>query len=126
MARRATAWPSPICRRSQEASDVIRKLHGKIVPALCLAWLLVGCSHGEKETEPTVTVQVAPAAIKPMQEIVTAEAVLYPLHQAALVPKITAPVRKFLVNRGSKVRAGQLLAVLENRDLAAAATENRG
>ena len=105
---------------------MIRKLHGKIVPALCLASLLAGCSHGEKETEPTVTVQVAPAAIKPIQEIVRAEAVLYPLHQAALVPKISAPVRKFLVNRGSKVRAGQLLAILENRDLAAAATENRG
>jgi HlyD family secretion protein len=30
------------------------------------------------------------------------------------------------VNRGSRVHAGQLLAVLENRDLAAAATENKG
>jgi multidrug efflux pump subunit AcrA (membrane-fusion protein) len=35
-------------------------------------------------------------------------------------------VKKFLVNRGSHVRSGQLLAVLENRDLAAAAQENRG
>src|SRR5581483_2772062 len=35
-------------------------------------------------------------------------------------------VRKFYVNRGNKVRRGQLLAVLENRDLAAAAVENRG
>ena len=94
--------------------------------AICLLAAALGCSRGEKETEPTVTVQVAPAAVKPIQEIIQAEAVLYPLHQAALVPKVTAPVRKFYVNRGSKVRAGQLLAVLENRDLAAAATENRG
>src|SRR5579884_1371400 len=85
-----------------------------------------GCSHGEKQAEPTVTVQVAPVAVKPIQEIIQAEGVLYPLHQAALVPKVTAPVRKFYVNRGSKVRQGQLLAVLENRDLAAAAAENRG
>src|SRR5579884_421929 len=85
-----------------------------------------GCSRGEKEAEPTVTVQVAPVAVKPIQEIIQAEGILYPLHQAALVPKVTAPVRKFYVNRGSKVHAGQLLAVLENRDLAAAATENRG
>src|SRR5262249_4258683 len=34
--------------------------------------------------------------------------------------------KKFLVNRGSHVRTGQLLAVLENRDLAAAAQENKG
>jgi RND family efflux transporter MFP subunit len=94
--------------------------------ALCILSTALGCSHKEKETEPTVTVQVAPVAVKPIQQIVQAEAVLYPLHQAALVPKVTAPVRKFYVNRGSKVHAGQLLAVLENRDLAAAAVENRG
>jgi multidrug efflux pump subunit AcrA (membrane-fusion protein) len=58
--------------------------------------------------------------------VVKAEAVLYPLNQSAIVPKISAPVRKFYVNRGSKVHRGQLLAVLENRDLAAAAVENQG
>ena len=36
------------------------------------------------------------------------------------MPKITAPVQKFLVNRGDHVKQGQLLAVLENRDLTAA------
>ncbi len=51
---------------------------------------------------------------------------LFPLQQAAIVPKITAPVKKFLVNRGSKVHQGQLLAVLENQDLAAAQEENKG
>ncbi len=42
------------------------------------------------------------------------------------MPKISAPVRKFLVKRGSPVREGQLLAVLENRDLTAAEQENKG
>ena len=37
-----------------------------------------------------------------------------------------APVKEFYVNRGSRVHAGQLLAVLENRDLAAAETETKG
>ena len=46
--------------------------------------------------------------------------------QAAITPKIVAPVRAFYVNRGSRVHKGQLLAVLENRDLAAAETENKG
>jgi len=57
---------------------------------------------------------------------VTADAVLYPLEQATLVPKISAPVRKFYVNRGSKVRAGELLATLDNKDLSAALVENKG
>ncbi len=94
--------------------------------AMAFLFFLAACSHDPKEAEPTVTVQVAPVARKPIQEVVQAEAVLFPLHQATLVPKISAPVHKFYVNRGSKVKQGQLLAVLENRDLAAAAAENRG
>ena len=56
----------------------------------------------------------------------TADAVLYPRDQANITPKISAPVRRFLVNRGDHVKQGQLLAELENRDLVAAATESRG
>ena len=40
-----------------------------------------------------------------------------------MTPKIAAPVQKFLVNRGDHVTQGQLLAILENRDLIAAAAE---
>ena len=38
-----------------------------------------------------------------------------------MIPKISAPIREFYVNPGRHVRKGQLLAELENRDLAAAA-----
>ena len=50
----------------------------------------------------------------------------FPSDQAAITPKISAPVKTFYVNRGSQVHRGQLLAVMENRDLAAAATDNKG
>ena len=93
------------------------------VPSLVL---LSGCSHNTKAAEPVVTVQTTQVARKAIQEVVQAEGILYPLNQSALVPKISAPVRKFYVNRGSKVHRGQLLAVLENRDLAAAAVDNQG
>ncbi|MBA3914819.1 MAG: efflux RND transporter periplasmic adaptor subunit [Acidobacteriales bacterium] len=73
-----------------------------------------------------VTVQVTPVQQTRIEETIETEAVLSPLQQSAIVPKISAPVSKFLVNRGSHVRRGQLLAVLENRDLQAAAQENRG
>jgi HlyD family secretion protein len=88
---------------------------------------LSGCtSKQESEIAPTVTVQVAVAEEKPIQDVVTADAVLYPREQAAIVPKLNAPVKKFYVERGSKVHAGQLLAELEARDLAGAVTENQG
>src|SRR5206468_2399973 len=84
------------------------------------------CSGEPKDADQPVPVQIVPVAKATLQQTVTADAVLFPMAQSALVPKISAPVKKFYVNRGSHVRAGQLLAELENRDLAAAAQENRG
>jgi len=84
------------------------------------------CSKDTGEKAPVVPVQVATVEKTTLQRTVTAEAVLFPLQQSAIVPKISAPVKAFYVKRGSRVRKGQLLAVLENRDLAAAAQENQG
>ena len=94
--------------------------------ALVLLSLLSGCSKDKGEKEPVVPVQVASVEKTTLQRTVTAEAVLFPLQQSAIVPKISAPVKTFYVKRASRVRKGQLLAVLENRDLAAAAQENQG
>ena len=85
------------------------------------------CSSEPKDTEkPVVPVQTVTVSKANLQQTIAADAVLFPIAQSALVPKISAPVKKFYVNRGSHVRAGQLLAELENRDLAAAAQENKG
>jgi len=85
----------------------------------CTVLWLAGCSKDPGEKESTVTVQAVAAEKATLEQTITAQAVLFPLQQAAITPKISAPVRKFYVNRGSKVRKDQLLAVLENRDLAA-------
>lgn len=85
----------------------------------------VGCSK-EKAEEPEVAVQVAAVEQTSLQRNIAADAVLFPLQQAAIVPKISAPVAKFYVKRGSRVRAGELLATLENKDLAAAAQDTKG
>ena len=99
---------------------------GRCCTALILLSLLSGCSKDKGEKEPVVPVQVASVEKTTLQRTVTAEAVLFPLQQSAIVPKISAPVKAFYVKRASRVRKGQLLAVLENRDLAAAAQENQG
>jgi HlyD family secretion protein len=85
-----------------------------------------GCSKEEKEKEPVVTVQVTPAKRATISQTISAEAVIYPLQQATIAPKITSTVKQFLVQRGSRVKKGQLLAVLENKDLTAAAEASKG
>ncbi len=69
--------------------------------------------------------QVTAARSDSIRRIVEADGILYPRNQASVVPKISAPVRTFYVNRGDHVREGQLLALLENRDLAAGAKKAR-
>ncbi|HZQ93491.1 MAG TPA: efflux RND transporter periplasmic adaptor subunit [Candidatus Sulfotelmatobacter sp.] len=99
---------------------------GIALATLAILLSIPGCSSEKGDTEPTVTVQVAPVEKETIQHTVNAQAILFARQQAAIVPKISAPVRKFLVRRGSPVREGQLLAVLENRDLSAAAQDTKG
>jgi multidrug efflux pump subunit AcrA (membrane-fusion protein) len=92
----------------------------------CLVF--AGCAKKDKEAEvePVVPVQVAEVQRDSIQRLVTADAILYPVNQASIMPKISAPVKSFSVNRGDHVRQGQVVAVLENRDLAASVAENKG
>jgi HlyD family secretion protein len=95
-----------------------------IAMALCLS--IAGCGKGEKEEGPEVSVQAVAAAKADISRVVNTEAIIFPVAQSAITPKINAPVKKFYVVRGQKVRQGQLLATLENRDLSAAALDNKG
>lgn len=98
---------------------------------LAVLLTFTGCSKKDAGDAPgedaaaAAPVQVAVAKRATIHSFVTAEAVLYPLKQANIVPKISAPVARFLVGRGDHVREGQLVAVLEDRDLVAAAQESK-
>jgi len=106
------------------------RLPGPVVVWLCGASLLtmstLGCRTPEQEKAPLVSVQVTPAEKASIEETIPAEAVVFPARQAVITPKITSTIKEFLVQRGSRVRKGQLLAVLENSDLSAAAEQNKG
>lgn len=106
----------------QASRDANRAVVGALV---VLAILLAGCKK-ESAPETEITVQAQRPELGPLSEHITADAVLTPLAQAAIAPRITAPVKKFYVQRGARVKEGQLLATLENRDLAAAALDNKG
>jgi len=97
--------------------------------AVLMTIALIGAACSSKdsgEANPTMTVRVATVQRQTIERTVSSDATLYPLRQSAIVPKISAPVSKFYVERGDHVRAGQLLAELESRDLAAAVTESQG
>jgi multidrug efflux pump subunit AcrA (membrane-fusion protein) len=85
-----------------------------------------GCSKEEKEKEPEVSVQTTPAEKKDISQVISEEAVIFPLQQATVAPKITSTIKQLLVRRGTPVKKGQLLAVLENADLSAAALASQG
>jgi HlyD family secretion protein len=87
--------------------------------------LLAGCGK-EEAPQTQVTVQAEHPETGPIAEHVTADAILQQMAQAALVPRVSAPVKQFYVQRGSHVKAGELLAVLDNSDLKAAALDSQG
>ena len=104
-----------------------RKRIQYLAAALAAAVSITGCSkEKEKEEEPVLVVDLDPAAEEPIQRVITAEGILRAIDQSSVVPKISAPVSKFLVNRGDHVAAGQLLATLESRDLAASVADSKG
>jgi HlyD family secretion protein len=103
----------------------LHKLWRLIFLILALS-LLSACSQESSEKEPVVSVQVVSVVKTTLNHTVSAEAILFPIKQSAITPKISAPVKTFYVQRGSRVREGELLAVLENKDLAAAAQDAKG
>lgn len=97
------------------------------VALLCCQLLPGGCKKAvDTEPTPLVNVQAEKPEVGSISEHIAADATLSPLAQAAISPKITAPVKTFYVQRGSKVQANQLLAELENRDLAGQELDSRG
>jgi HlyD family secretion protein len=94
---------------------------------ILMAAILAGCAKQQpKEEEPVLAVQITEAQRESIDRTVSGDGGLRALDQSAVTPKISAPVRKFHVNRGDHVKQGQLLAELEDRDLAAAVADAKG
>jgi HlyD family secretion protein len=120
---------SPTPKKSLHRAEDLLWSRPSACAFLAIAALLLTSCGGAKpaaeEAEPPTPVQVDNVNRGPIDVIVEADAVLYPIDQANVTPKISAPVRRILVNRGDHVKANQLLAELENRDLASAALESK-
>jgi RND family efflux transporter MFP subunit len=94
--------------------------------ALLVAFAAIGAAAcgSERErpqsgTRPVTEVRVARAAVQPFAQTFEAGGVITARMTAHLSPRIAAEVREIKVDPGDRVRKGQILAVLDDRDLAA-------
>lgn len=93
---------------------------------IAAAIVMTGCTKAkEAEVEPVVPVQIAEAKRDSIDRIISAQGVLFPVDQANVMPKISAPVKSFSVKRGDHVAQGQVVAILENKDLVAAVNDSK-
>jgi HlyD family secretion protein len=89
-----------------------------LIFGICL--LMVGCAT-EEEIAPSVVVDVktARAELGDVRLSVSAPATIFPRQQANIAARLTAPIRRLLVQKGDNVKAGEVLAELEDLDLIA-------
>jgi HlyD family secretion protein len=112
---------------NQQSSLLVWGRHSGVAVFTAALLLTASCAKKqEAEEEAPAPVQVAAVTEDTVRRTVTADGALFPERQWNVMPKITAPVQKFLVNRGDSVKENQLLAVLENRDLVATVAANKG
>ena len=96
---------------------------------ICIGSLLavgLGCPRAEApepETKPLVTVRVAKAVLADVELAVDAPATIFARERANISSSLTAPIRMLRARKGDRVSKGQVLAVLEDRDLVAQKAE---
>lgn len=99
------------------------------IPALVLIFAVAAAScstpaeESGEEIAPVVAVRVAEATRGNVELQVTAPATVFPLEQANIAARITAPIRELQVRKGDRVTRGQTLVLLEDRDLRAQRAE---
>src|SRR5690349_11060330 len=98
-------WPT--CKRSRVQCSLHPLMVNRIMAILLTAFLaltLISCGKDEQEQKPEVTVQAAIAHTSDISRVINAEAIIFPVAQSIITPKINAPVKKFYVTRGQKVK----------------------
>jgi multidrug efflux pump subunit AcrA (membrane-fusion protein) len=94
-----------------------------VIIVVVLLWRSCHKTAAAEETNVEVSVQVAKAERGTIAREVTAVATLVPQREATLSPKIAAQIAQMPLLTNRRVRAGDVLAVLESRDLAAQRAE---
>ena len=120
------SWPirGPQHHRPRKNRLAARLLLASSVAAILLLASCKGHHSDEKEKLPAV--EVTQAVNGEISQVVVGEAELFAYQQASLTPRLSAPIHSYFVVPGQRVRKGQLLATLDNRDLQAGVKQAQG
>jgi HlyD family secretion protein len=92
--------------------------------AILIAWRVRSSkTEAEAEVTPTVSVKVAKAEKGTIAAPITAVGTIWPREKADVGAKISAQIKSMALLKNKLVRAGQIIAVLESRDLQAQRAE---
>ncbi len=114
------APPDPIWRRrpAQIAAGVM------LVLLLTAGWLWHHHSaESESEPAPVVSVRVAPAVIAPFAQPLDLVGTIVARQEATISPKVSGQIAQMALLKNRVVRRGDILAILESRDLLAQRNE---
>jgi RND family efflux transporter MFP subunit len=111
--------------------NTVLVIAGVAIVVLLLASLIVwrvrnAKSEAEEKVTPTVAVKVAKAEKGAIAAPVTAVGTIWPREKADVGAKISAQIKSMALLKNKLVRAGQIIAVLESRDLRAQRAEAAG
>jgi len=109
------------------------EMHRRILLVACAAMLVLGaasCSGGrngvvQADAQHSVTVGVTPVLRKALERDITLSSELVPFQEIDVYAKESGYVRKLDVDYGSRVKAGQVMAVLEIPELQAQLEEDQ-
>jgi multidrug efflux pump subunit AcrA (membrane-fusion protein) len=108
----------------KETRVVVTALGIVLLIAVTLIWKTWHAAPAdEAAADVTVSVQVAKAERGAIANEVVAVATLAAQREAAIMPKITAPIARMALLKNRSVHAGEVLAVLESHDLTAQRSE---
>ena len=97
-----------------------------LVVAILVVWRLKRSSETEAEVTPVVSVKVATVEKGPIAAQLSAVGVIWPREKADVSAKISAQIRQMPLLKNKVVAAGEVIAVLESRDLQAQRAEAVG
>ncbi len=93
-----------------------------VVMLAALVWRVLGSSRPAVpalQSEAAVPVEVAPAKVQTLSEVISAGGSVEALREVTVTTKVTGRVAAVLVKEGDRVRAGQVLVRLEDSEIAA-------
>ena len=108
--------------------NIVLFVAGLALVVLLLVGLIVwrvrsSATEAETEVTPTVSVKVAKAEKGAIAAPVTAVGTIWPREKADVGAKISAQIKSMSLLKNKRVRAGEVIAVLESRDLQAQRAE---